>query len=61
MKLLHLSDTHFGKQLHGVSLLENEDQPRWVDKLLECVDEQRPDAVLNAGMSDCLHNLREDL
>ena len=49
MKLLHLSDLHFGKQLHGVSLLDNGDQPHWVDKLLECVDEQRPDAVLIAG------------
>lgn len=49
MKLLHLSDLHFGKQLHGVSLLEKDDQPRWVDKLLECVDEHRPDAVLIAG------------
>ena len=49
MKLLHLSDLHFGKQLNGVPLLENGDQPYWVDKLLECVDEHCPDAVLIAG------------
>ena len=49
MKLLHLADLHFGKQLHGVSLLEGGDQPHWVTNLLQCVEEHRPDAVLIAG------------
>ncbi len=49
MKLLHLADLHFGKMLHGVSLLENGDQTDWVEKLLEIVAEKRPDAVVVAG------------
>lgn len=49
MKLLHLADLHFGKMLHGVSLLENGDQKDWVGKLLRLVSEQRPDAVVIAG------------
>ena len=49
MKFLHLADLHFGKSIHGVSLLENGDQPYWVERFLELVDETRPDAVLIAG------------
>ena len=49
MKLLHLADLHLGKQLHGVSLLDNRDQPQWVTDLLRCVVEHRPDAVVIAG------------
>lgn len=49
MKIMHLADLHFGKMLHGVSLLENGDQPDWVNKLLELVGEHRPDAVVIAG------------
>ena len=49
MRLLHLSDLHFGKMLHGVSLLENGDQQDWVEKLLVLTAEQRPEAVVVAG------------
>lgn len=49
MKLLHLADLHFGKMLHGVSLLENGDQPDWVEKLLQMIQQHRPDAVVIAG------------
>ncbi len=49
MRFIHLSDLHFGKMLHGVSLLENGDQTDWVEKLLELVAEKRPDAVVVAG------------
>lgn len=49
MKLFHLSDLHFGKLLHGVSLLEQGDQPHWVEALLSLAREHRPDAVLIAG------------
>ncbi len=49
MRFLHVSDLHLGKVLHGVSMLENGDQPYWIDRFLELVREQRPDAVLIAG------------
>ena len=49
MKLLHISDLHFGKAIHGVSMLENGDQPYWVNEFLALVSEIKPDAVLIAG------------
>lgn len=49
MKLLHISDLHFGKVIHGVSLLENGDQPDWTDKFIALAKEIRPDAVVIAG------------
>ena len=49
MRFLHLADLHFGKTLHGVSLLENGDQGYWTDRFLELSDELRPDAVVIAG------------
>ncbi len=49
MKLIHISDLHLGKVLHGVSMLENGDQPYWIDRFLELTTEQHPDAVLIAG------------
>ena len=49
MRFLHLADLHFGKSIHGVSLLENGDQGFWVDRLLALAEELRPDAVLIAG------------
>ena len=49
MRILHLADLHFGKSIHGVSLLENGDQGYWVERFLELADAQRPDAILIAG------------
>ena len=49
MRFLHLSDLHFGKVIHGVSLLENGDQSVWTDRFLERTDALRPDAVVIAG------------
>ena len=49
MRFLHLADLHFGKTIHGVSLLENGDQPFWVEQFLILAKEIRPDAVLIAG------------
>ena len=49
MRFLHVSDLHLGKMLHGVSLLENGDQPAWVADFLKLAEEQKPDAVLIAG------------
>ena len=47
MKLFHLSDLHLGKRLCEVSLLE--DQEYILKRILELVEEKRPDAVLIAG------------
>lgn len=49
MRFLHISDLHFGKTIHGVSMLENGDQPHWVNQFLELATETHPDAVLIAG------------
>ena len=49
MRFLHLSDLHFGKTIHGVSLLENGDQPYWAERFLELARGVRPDAVVVAG------------
>ena len=49
MRFFHLADLHFGKAIHGVSLLENGDQGYWVDQFLKLAEEQRPDAVVIAG------------
>ncbi|MCR5090048.1 MAG: exonuclease SbcCD subunit D [Oscillospiraceae bacterium] len=49
MKFLHLADLHFGKSIHGVSMLENGDQLFWADSLLALAGELRPDAVVIAG------------
>lgn len=49
MRLFHLADLHLGKSLYGYSLIDEGDQPYWVDRLLEAADEYRPDAVVIAG------------
>ena len=45
---IHLSDLHFGKTLHDVALVQ-EDQPFWVERFIEAMDEVNPDAVVIAG------------
>ena len=47
MKFLHISDLHFGKKLNEFSLIE--DQQFIIYKILQCIDEQQPDALLVAG------------
>ena len=47
MKFLHLSDLHFGKQLHGYDLAE--EQRRCIRDILEAVRKELPDAVVIAG------------
>ena len=49
MRFIHLADLHFGKTIHGVSMLENGDQGCWVDRFLALADEKKPDAVVIAG------------
>ena len=47
MKFLHISDLHFGKKLNEFSLIE--DQQFIIYKILQCIDDQKPDALLVAG------------
>ncbi|MCD7756755.1 MAG: exonuclease subunit SbcD, partial [Clostridiales bacterium] len=49
MRFFHLADLHLGKSLYGYSLIDEGDQPYWVDRLLEAADQYRPDAVVIAG------------
>ena len=47
MKFLHLSDLHLGKRVNEFSMLE--DQEFILKKILNIIDEQKPDAVIIAG------------
>lgn len=47
MKFIHLSDLHLGKRVNEFSMLE--DQEFILIKILNIVDEQKPDAVIIAG------------
>jgi len=47
MKLIHLSDLHIGKRLNDYSLLE--DQAYILTRILQIIDEEKPDAVLLCG------------
>jgi DNA repair protein SbcD/Mre11 len=47
MRLLHTSDWHLGRTLHGVDLLQH--QAAFLDHLVEVVREEAVDAVLVAG------------
>ena len=49
MKFFHLADLHFGKMIHGYSLIEMGDQPFWIDQLIEKAKQIRPDAIVIAG------------
>ena len=49
MRFLHLADLHLGKSVYGTSLLENGDQPVWVEQFLALAEKLRPDAVVIAG------------
>ena len=47
MKLIHLSDLHLGKRVNETSMLE--DQKYILDRILDAIDSEAPDAVLIAG------------
>lgn len=47
MKFFHLSDLHFGKQLHGYELTA--EQRHVIRQLVEAVRKERPDAIVIAG------------
>ncbi len=47
-KFLHIADLHLGKTLHDISLVSY-DQPFWIERFLEVMDQEDPDAVVIAG------------
>jgi len=47
MRVLHIADWHLGRIFHGVHLTE--DQSYVLDKLIEIVQDARPDVVIVAG------------
>ena len=47
MKLIHLSDLHIGKRVNEVSMIE--DQEYILLKILEIIDDEKPDAVMICG------------
>lgn len=47
MKWFHLSDLHYGKQLHGYDL--QEEQHWWNLQIAEYVRQEKPDAILVSG------------
>ena len=47
MKLIHLSDLHIGKRVNEISMIE--DQEYILTRILQIIDQERPNAVLIAG------------
>lgn len=47
MKLLHIADLHIGKRVNEFNLIE--DQKYILEKILQIIDEEKPDGVLIAG------------
>jgi len=47
MKLIHLADLHIGKRVNEFPMLE--DQEYILSKVLDIIDEEKPDAVMIAG------------
>ena len=47
MKLIHLSDLHIGKRINEFSMLE--DQEYILTKILNIIDDEKPDGILIAG------------
>ena len=47
MKIVHLSDLHIGKRVNEFSMLE--DQEYILTKIINVIDEQKPDGVIIAG------------
>lgn len=47
MKLIHLSDLHLGKRVNEFNMLE--DQAYILTKIINCIDDEKPEAVIIAG------------
>ena len=52
MRFLHIADLHLGKMVHGVSMLENGDQPAWADRFLALASELKALGYSLQGLSD---------
>ena len=48
MKIAHIADTHFGKDLKKVNFADC-DQPFWIDKFIEDIQKEQVEVVLLAG------------
>ena len=48
MKIAHIADTHFGKDLKKVNFADH-DQPAWLEHFLEDVQKEGVEVVLIAG------------
>lgn len=49
MKFIHMADLHLGKLLCNASLIENGDQRYFIDRLIDIIDKEKPDAVVISG------------
>ena len=47
MKLIHLSDLHFGKRVNDYSMIE--DQQHIVSVIMQIIDAEQPDGMILAG------------
>jgi len=47
VRFIHTADWHIGRQLHGASLID--DQAWWLERFVELVSAEKPDAVVIAG------------
>ncbi|MBQ2115817.1 MAG: exonuclease subunit SbcD, partial [Lachnospiraceae bacterium] len=47
MRLIHLSDLHIGKRVNEFSMIE--DQKYILTRIINIIDEEKPDAVIIAG------------
>ena len=48
MKIAHIADTHFGKDLKKVNFADA-DQPFWIERFLEDIVAEQVDVVVMAG------------
>ena len=49
MTIMHLADLHFGKNLHGLNLIAEGDQPAWIRNCYQVIEEEKPDVILLCG------------
>ena len=47
MKMMHLSDLHFGRQLHGYDISDL--QQDVIEQFVNIIEEEKPDVVLISG------------
>ena len=47
MRFFHLADLHIGKKVNGYSMID--DQKIILDHIIECIENEKPDAIILAG------------